>query len=170
MFVNSAMAQEKIAFVDSQKILQKYAAAADAQRKLDAENAEWDKELQELNENYKRLEKELENQSLLLSEAKKTEKTQELNAAAKEIQDFQNQKWGERGDYFKRRSEIMQPVIDQINQAIQRVAEEEEYDYVLDTVAGNILYAKDKFDLTDLVIEELEKETSSTQTQTRRRD
>ena len=57
----------------------------------------------------------------------------------------------------------MKPIMDKINAAIQKVGEEERYDFVFDTVAGNIVYARDNSnDLTDFVIEELEKGLEST--------
>ncbi len=164
-----SMAQTKIGYVDSEKILSSYPAALDAQKKLEAENTKWDQELRKLNDSFRALQEQLDQQSLLLSDAKKKEKQQELQAAAEKIQEFQEEKWGEGGAFFKRRAEIMQPVIDKINQVIHRIGEEEDYDYILDTVAGNILHAKDKYDITELVLEELQKETS-TSTSTPRRD
>jgi len=167
--IGGSTAQTKIGYVDSEKILSSYPAALDAQKKLEAENTKWDQELRKLNDSFRALQEQLDQQSLLLSDAKKKEKQQELQAAAKKIQEFQEEKWGEGGTFFKRRAEIMQPVIDKINQVIHRIGEEEDYDYILDTVAGNILHAKDKYDITELVLEELQKETS-TNTSTPRRD
>jgi outer membrane protein len=169
MGIGGSMAQTKIGYVDSEKILSSYPAALDAQKKLEAENTKWDQELRKLNDSFHALQGQLDQQSLLLSDAKKKEKQQELEAAAKKIQEFQEEKWGEGGAFFKRRAEIMQPVIDKINQVIHRIGEEEDYDYILDAVAGNILHAKDKYDITELVLEELQKETSSS-TSTPRRD
>ena len=157
--VNHTAAQSKIGYVDSQKILSTFPEALDAQQKLDAENQKWEQELSKLNDGFKALQEQLDQQSLLLSQAKRNEKQQEVQAAAKEIQEFQDQKWGERGEFFKRREELMRPVIEKINQVIHRVAEEEEYDFIFDSVAGNILHADEKHDLTDKVLEELEKET-----------
>ena len=79
------------------------------------------------------------------------------------IQQFQNDKWGQTGEAVRKNEEIMQPVIDKINAAIAKVGEEERYDYIFDTVAGNILYASpSQTDLTDLVLEELEKGLETT--------
>lgn len=166
--VDGSVAQTKIGYVDSDKILSSYPAALDAQKKLEAENTKWDQELRKLNDEFRALQEQLDQQSLLLSDAKKKEKQQELQAASQKIQEFQNEKWGEGGAFFKRRTEIMQPVIDKINQVIHRIGEEEDYDYILDTVAGNILHAKDKYDITELVLEELAKETPASTSTPRR--
>lgn len=166
---DALVAQTKIGYVDSQRILTTFSGAVDAQKKLDADNTTWDQELKKMNDEFRVLQDQLDQQSLLLSEAKRKEKDQELQAAAVKIQQYQNQKWGEGGEFFKRRSELMQPIIDRINQIIHKIGEDEEYDFIFDTVAGNILHAKDKYDITDNVLEELEKEAPPT-TSTQRRN
>lgn len=163
-FCTEAMPQAKIAYVDSQKILTSYAAAVDAQKKLDEETNEWSRELQKMNTDLKQAQDELKKMSLLLSEAKRKEKRDEIEALDKEIQQFQNRKWGEQGEYFRRQRELLQPIIDQIDAVIDQLAQREGYDFVFDSVQGNILYAQQKFDLTDKVLEELEKESVETPT------
>ena len=159
---STAWPQIKIGYVDSQKILAAYPAAADVQKKLESENAGWAEELKKMNEEYKTAEQALDRQSLLLSDAKKKEKEKELKALYTAIQEFQKQKWGEGGEIFKRQEDLLKPVYDKINSVIQRVGEAEGYDYILDTVQGQVLYAKSKYDLTDLVVKELEKEAPAT--------
>jgi outer membrane protein len=157
--VEMAAAQAKIGYVDSQKILSTFAAAIDAQKELENENTKWGQEVQKMQEELQTLQEELDQQSLLLSEAKRKEKEDELQALYVKAQQYQAQKWGDNGEFFKRQKELLQPIYDKINEVINRIGEEEGYDFVLDSVAGNILYAKEKFDITDKVLEELEKET-----------
>ena len=53
--------------------------------------------------------------------------------------------------------ELTQPLYDKIDQIIQKIGEEEDYDYILDVVQGVVLYSKPRFDITNRVIEELSK-------------
>ena len=158
LFVPQAGAQSKIGFVDSQKILSTYPAAQDANKKLEEENTQWASELQKLDNELKVKEDELEVQSLILSDAKRKEKQDEIKLLKENILKFQNQKWGESGEYFKRQEELLRPVFDRIHQVIAAIADDDGYDFILDTVQGNILYSKEKFDLTDEVLRELEKD------------
>ena len=48
-------------------------------------------------------------------------------------------------------------VLQKINDAIKKIGDEGGYDFIFDTVAGNILYAQEKYDLTERVLEELRK-------------
>ncbi|MBN1558878.1 OmpH family outer membrane protein [candidate division KSB1 bacterium] len=157
------VAAQKLGYINSQQILAQYKEAQDAQEQLDKINKQWEAEGRELQTQFQELGQQLESQSLLLSEERQMEKQAELQALYQKIQQFQNEKWGQNGEFFRKQEEIMKPVYDKINAAIQKVGEEERYDYVFDTVAGNIVYVSDNTnDLTEFVIEELEKGLEST--------
>jgi outer membrane protein len=83
---------------------------------MEAQGRELQRQFQELGE-------QLESQSLLLSEDRKQEKQQELQNLYMKIQQYQQEKWGQNGEYFKKEAEVMQPVIDKINKAINKVGE-----------------------------------------------
>jgi outer membrane protein len=156
---------QKIAYVNSQKILATFKEAQDAQDRLDKINRDWQDEAQEMQKQFQEQGEALESQSLLLSEERKREKQQELQNLMTKIRQYQEQKWGQNGELYKRNEEIMGPVIEKINAAIKKIGEEESYDYIFDTVAGNILYASpSQTDLTDLVLQELEKGLESKST------
>lgn len=156
-FAAGAFAQLKIGYINSEKVLQNYQAAIDASKKLEAESNKWGQELQKMQQQFKDSQEKLQQQSLLLSDAKKKEKTQEIEALYLKIQQYQNEKWGQQGEYFKRQQELMGPVIQTINETIHKIGKDEGFDYIFDTIAGNVLYAKDKYDLTDKLLEELKK-------------
>jgi len=121
--------------------------------------------LQKMETDFQTRQEELEKQSLLLSEEKKKEKTQELQQLALEAQQYQNEKWGEQGEYFKLREQLLKPIFDQINVAINVVGEDEGFHFIFDAVAGNLVFAKEEFDVTDKVLQILEKKTTSENTQ-----
>ena len=156
------IAQDKIGYIDSPKVLSVYPAAIEANKQLETENNKWSLELQKLQEKFRAITEQLDKQSLLLSDAKKKEKEQERQAVYEEIQKYQDKKWGDRGDYFTLQRDLVKPVFDEINAVLTRIGEEEDFDYIFDTSQGFILYAKDKYDLTDRVILELEKEAPAT--------
>jgi outer membrane protein len=157
----AAFGQVKLAYVDSPKILATFPPALDAQKKLEAENNQWAQELQKMQEDLKRMQDKLEQQSLLLSDAKKREQAQEIQNLAIKAQQYQSETWGEEGKFFQRRKELLQPVFDRINAMINKIGTEGSYDFIFDTQAGNLLYAQPKHDLTDEVLGRLEKESAS---------
>jgi Skp family chaperone for outer membrane proteins len=52
---------------------------------------------------------------------------------------------------------LTKPILDKINQVLEKIATEENFIMIFDSVNGNIAYAKEDLDLTDRVLEELEK-------------
>lgn len=158
LFTASWSSAQKFGYVNSQKIIANYKEAQDAQERLGQINKEWENEAKEMQKQFQELGQQLESQRLLLSEERQQEKQQELQNLYTKIQQFQNEKWGQNGEAVKKNEELMQPIIDKINAAIAKIGEEQRFDYIFDTVAGNILYASpSQTDLTDEVLEELEK-------------
>lgn len=157
-FIATSGWAQKLAYINSQKIIATYKEAKDAQERLNKISQQWEEEGRAMQKQFQELGEQLESQSLLMSEERKREKQQELQTLYMKIQQFQNEKWGQNGELFKKQEEIMQPIFDKINAAIKKVAEEQNFDYVFDTINGNIVYASPKqIDLTDQVLQELEK-------------
>lgn len=154
-FAASGFSQIKLAYVNSQMVLASYTPAIDAKKQLDAESAKWAQELQTMSQDFQAAQQKLEQQSLLLSEAKKKEKAQELQETYMKIQQFQQDKWGDDGELAQKEKELLQPVIDKVNEVIKTVGDDGGYDFIFDAIAGNLLYAKDTHDITQKVIDAL---------------
>jgi len=135
--------------------LSEFQESAEAQRTLDDEQREWLKQAKQMEDEISAMEKELENQSLLLSDEKKAERLQEIQKKYLDYQQFQQEIWGEQGKLYQRNKELTQPIIDKVNQVIQKIGEDLDYDIIFDASVGNIVYAKDDYDLTDMVLEDL---------------
>ncbi|MBU0520424.1 OmpH family outer membrane protein [bacterium] len=147
----------KLGYIHSQRILEEFQESQEAQRTLDDEQREWLTEAKRMEDEITALEKELENQSLLISEEKKAERIREIQKKYMEYQQYQQEVWGDTGRLFQRNKELTQPIIDKVNAVIHKLGEEGEYDVIFDAAVGNIVYAKEDFDMTDLVLEELNK-------------
>ncbi len=147
----------RIGYIRSDEISQKYADYRDADNQLKSENREWVKESEKLEKNISELESEMDELGLILSPERQKELEKKITDARREMQKFRQQTWyDENSTYVKRRREIMEPIDARVNDAIWVVAEMENMDMIFDTVAGNIVYVKPAFDLTEKVLEELE--------------
>jgi len=163
LFVQASYAQLKIGYINSDKILREYKEAQDVQKQLDAKNQEWQRQAQQMQQEIQKKQQELDSQSLLLSEEKKAEKQAEIQDLYNKLQQFQLEKWGQNGEAFRLQQQLLKPVLDKINQVLQKIGKEENFDYIFDSVAGNIVYASPKQpDLTDRVLEELNKGLAAT--------
>ncbi len=155
--MQKSWAQVKIRYVDSQRILNEYPEAQAVQKKLDEIRAGYEAEFNQLLKKYDELNKELESQSLLLSPEKKAEKERELQQLASQIEQYRYEKLGPQGEFYKKNLDLTQPLYDKIQQVIRRVGEQEGYDLILDVAQGVVLYAKPEYDITDRILEELNK-------------
>lgn len=146
------LAQLKIGYVNSQEVLSSYPDAVEANRKLEAEASEWQAELRRMEEDLTQRQEQIEQQSMLLSDAKKQELAEELQRLYVEAQQYQNEKFGDQGEFFRRREELFAPVYDKINETIQNLGRSEGYDFIFDSIAGNLLWAKPEYDSTEKVL------------------
>lgn len=154
---SNSYAQLKIRYINSDRILAEYPSAQEVQKKLDEIRAGYESEYNKMLQDYENLAKEIENQSLLLSPEKKAEKEQRAQELGVQIEKYRYEKLGPQGEFYQKNLELTQPLYEKINQVIQKIGEEESYDFILDVVQGVVLYAKDEFDITDQVLEELNK-------------
>lgn len=149
--------QMKIGHISSEAIMKQLPDAQDAQRQLDVLVAEWQNELNRMQQEWQKKFEEYEKRKLIMTEARRAEAEKELQDLDRRIVDYRNQKFGQNGELFNKQGELMKPVQDRVFKAIQDVAVEEGYDYVLDK-SGEILlmYSNEKHDLTTKVLAKLQ--------------
>ncbi|UCG94617.1 MAG: OmpH family outer membrane protein [Candidatus Aerophobus sp.] len=159
LFIPSAVfSQEgKIGYIDSMKLRTDYKEFADAQAKFDQEVAKWQSEADSLKQELDSLEAEFNKQSLLLSEEKKEEKEKFIQQKKKGYTNYINKIFGPNGDMEKLNAELTKPILEKINIALEKIALENNYIMIFDAVNGNIAWAKKGLDLTERVLEELNK-------------
>ena len=159
LFAAGADSQQKIGYVDSKVILETLQDAKDAQTNLDNFVTKWRGDLQLLNDSLVFLKDDFEKKKLILTEKIRRQKEEEIKNMEKKIADFRQQKFGENGEYFQKQNELMKPVQDRVFKAIQDVAKEGGYDFVIDrSTQLLLLYMNDRYDLTQKVIKKLEEQ------------
>jgi outer membrane protein len=82
------------------------------------------------------------------SELVKKNKQQELQSLQQRMEDFKQQA---QQDYQRQYGELSKPIYEKAKKAIEAVAKEGGYKYVLDTSAGNVLYSEPTDDILSLV-------------------
>lgn len=150
------LAELKIGFVDSERILQESESMKTVQAKLEKVKKEWEQEASDRQKEMQELKDQLEKQSLLLSDERKKEIEDKLKQKLQEYYEWQRKIYQE--GWMEKNREMAQPVIEQVNKILERIAEEEDYDFIFDARAGGVVHAKTGYDLTDKVMAELEKE------------
>lgn len=143
----------KIGYINSQEILAKAPGAKEAQQAFERDMQGFTTEAQQLQDELTRMQQQLAQQELTLSpEAKRNRQTQ-IQTKAQEAQ----ARMAEMDEIAaRRRSELVQPVMDKITAVIEKMREEGSYSVILDVAAGSIIAADPALDLTAEVLRRLE--------------
>lgn len=149
-------AQAKIGYIDADAITTSYKRFQDAQKEAQRYEEELTKEFNKSQNELARLKENFDRQSLLMSEQRKKEEQQNIERKQMELQKFLEDVSGQGGKLQRKTQELLQPIILKVNEAIAAVAKDKGYDFVLNTAA--IAYANEDLDLTQAVLEQLEKE------------
>jgi len=151
----SLVSQEKIGYIDSQRVLSEYRGASEIKMRYEEKVSEWRKRAEELKREIDNLRQTLQTQGLMLSEEAKLRKIQEIEKKEIEYQQFIQGVWGQNGEAEALNIELMQPLLQEIDTLITKIGREEGYVLILDASSGSVVYADDEMDITDRIIEAL---------------
>ena len=151
----SAFAEQKIGYIDSQKILSSYSRAQDIKNEFDNQVKEWKNEISRRQQELERLQKNLQSQSFMLTEEARLRKIEELQKKKVELENYVGGIYGKGGKAETLNEELMQPLLAEIDTVVSEIAEEEEFSYILDASTGVVIYADDIYDITNRIIETL---------------
>lgn len=145
---------EKIAVIDLQEILQKSNPGKKAIQELQEYQKDIRSELKKKKKSLDSLKKDLQQQSLMLSKKAKEDKKTEYQKQAREFQSTY-QRYQQKMQ--KKQQELRKPIIDELIPIIQEYGSKHEYDLIMDKENSGILYNKDKLEITETIIQKLNK-------------
>jgi len=152
-----SISAQRFIYVDTDYILDKIPEYKKAQEELDAIAQQWKEEISRKYAEIDRLYKEFQAEQYLMDSETRKKKEDEIVAKEKEAKDFQKKKFGYQGELFEKRQELVKPIQDRVYEAIKSLAEERNYDFVLDKASSgaSILYANPKYDKSDEILKKL---------------
>lgn len=151
----SAEAQ-KYAIIDTRYILDKMPEYAAAQKQLDDIAAGWQKEIDDKQAELDRMYREFDVEQVMLTDELKKKRENQLFLKEKELRDLQRKRFGFEGDLFKKRQELVKPVQDKVYNAVQKLAVQRGYDFILDKSEGiTVIFADPKLDKSEDILREL---------------
>jgi outer membrane protein len=163
--LSAARAQDiKLGYIDTVKIFSEFKETIDAEAVYKKEVDAWKKKASDMEADLAKMREEIQSQSLMLSEEKQAEKKLQFDKKLKEYNQYMSDVFGDDGQAAKRNKELTQPIVEKINAVIAKIAEDEGYTVIFDAAQGNIVYAKKALDLTERVMEELEKQMAKNPT------
>lgn len=138
---------QRYAVIDSKFILEKMPEYKDAQTKLDQYSQLWQQEIDQKQAALDKMYKDFDAEQVMLPDALKKKREDELYNKEKELRDLQRKRFGFEGDLFKKRQELIKPIQDKVYNAVQKLAVEKQYDFILDKSEGiTVIFADPKLD------------------------
>ncbi len=156
LMLTSAVSAQKYAYIDSDYILNNVPEYQDAQNQLDELSEKWQKEIEgkflEIDNLYKKYQADV----VLLPADMKKKREEEIINMEKEVKAYQQEKFGQSGELFQKRQELIKPLQDKIYNAIEEIATTKNYSFIFDKASGaTVMYANPKFDISDDILDEL---------------
>jgi outer membrane protein len=147
---------QSYAIVDTKYILDKMPEYKDAQKRLDQTSMQWQKEIDDRQAALDKMYKEYDAEQVMLSDTLKKKREDQLFNKEKEVRDLQRKRFGFEGDLFKLRQELVKPIQDKVYNAIQQLAVNRMYDFILDKSEGiTVIFADPKLDKSEDVLKSL---------------
>lgn len=148
--------QNRLAYVDSVKLLNGYQAMLDARKAYAAKSHKWQANIDTLSADVQRAIRGYERKVGTMTPKERALSAELLHTKQKELVNYQRaiQESAQQED-----SKSTQQVVTQVNAFLERYGKQHDYDLILvATPSGSIAYAKPGLDLTEEVIAELNKE------------
>ena len=146
---SAAAAELKIGFVNTERVFRDAAPAVRAQKKIEQEFAKRDQDIQKMAAQIRKMQDDLEKNSVTMTESDRRNKEREFGEMSK---DFQRKQREFREDLNQRRNEELAAVLERANRTIKAIAESEKYDIIFQEA----VYASPRIDITDKVIKALD--------------
>lgn len=149
---------QTIAYIDMEYILENVPAYQEAEKKLSAKAEQWTNTLDTAEKQIMQLKNNLLHEKILLTEELILERKQEIKIKEFDLKKIEARYFGVEGSLYLMRKQLVQPIQDQVYNAIQTIVKQKKYDFVIDRSSELILlHANPKYDISKLVIKYINK-------------
>ena len=147
-FAVGVLAEGKIGFVNSQKILNDAPQAARAKKRIEKDFEKRDQDLQRIAKQLQAIQENLDKNAVTMGESERRAKEREFGELNR---DFQRKQREFREDLSQRQNEETAAIFERVNKVIKQIAEAEKYDIIFQEA----VYASPRIDITERVIKAL---------------
>lgn len=156
LFVTANAQTQKIGYAESDYILSQMPEFKKIESELKTHGAQLENQMKAKYEDYQAKFKALQSIPATTPDAIKQDKERELAALQENIEKF---KQDAQTSYSKKHTELMEPVYKKIGKAIEEVAKENGFTFIINPQLSNggdiLLYSDDKFNISDLVLKKM---------------
>ena len=152
-YLVSAQRSVKIGYIDTEYILENLPEYNQVSDRLEEKAAGWKKEIEDRSREIEQKKEALNSERILLTDEMIDEIEEEITLDEEELSEYQQKRFGPRGDLIIQKQQLIQPIQDQIFNAIRELAESKNYDFIFDKSADIVmLYSDKRFDVSDQIL------------------
>tara|TARA_Y100000766_G_scaffold110956_1_gene94968 strand:+ start:427 stop:1146 length:720 start_codon:yes stop_codon:yes gene_type:complete len=143
----------KIGYIDTEYILENLPEYNQVLERLEKKADGWKKEIDDRKRKIEQKKESLNSERILLTNEMIEEIEQEILFEEEELSEYQQKRFGPRGDLMIQKQQLAQPIQDQIFNAIRELAKSKNYDFIFDKSTDIVmLYSDKRHDVSDLIL------------------
>ena len=148
---------QKFALIDMEYIMHNIPAYERAGEQLNQISKKWQSEVEATDNEAKTLYRNYQNEAVFLSEAQKKDREDKIVKKEKEAAELKKKYFGPEGELFKKRKALLQPIQDEVYNAIKAVAQAKGFQLILDRASegSGIVFASPAIDISNEVLAKL---------------
>lgn len=151
--VNAQTRGMRIGYIDMEYILEKVPDYAEAKNQLELKAQKWKQEIEVKKNEIQKQKESLKVERVLLTKELIEEREEEIAFLENELVQYQEKRFGPRGDLITQKSVLVKPIQDQVFNAVQDISEKKKFDFVFDKASDlTIMFAAQRHDISDQVI------------------
>jgi outer membrane protein len=151
VYSGGVLAEMKIGFVDTAKLMEAAPQVKAAQSKIESEFAPREKALVGLQRDIRTLEDRVSRDGAVMSESERTKLERDILSKRRDLKRTQEEF---RDDLNIRRNEVLAKLQRDVFEAVTKFAKEQKYDLIL---SQGVVYSSEKIDVTEGVLKNLAK-------------
>jgi len=148
-FSTGAYAETRIGFVDTAKLMEAAPQVKAAQSKIETEFAPREKELVDLQREFRDMDERLSRDGAVMSESERSKLERDILGKRRDLKRSQEEF---RDDLNIRRNEVLAKLQRDVFEAVTAFAKEQGFDLIL---SQGVVYSSDRIDITDGVLKKL---------------
>lgn len=151
-----ASSAQKFALVDMEYILSNMPSYEVANNQLEQLSQRYQKEVEALNREAETLYNNFKSQMPFLTDDQKKAQEEAIVAKEKEAAELRAKYFGPDGELYKKRQTLMEPIQEEVYNAIKKVSEERGYLCIFDRASSaDIIFASPRIDISNEVLTKL---------------
>jgi Skp family chaperone for outer membrane proteins len=116
----------------------------------------WRREIERTQKDIEKKYDELEIKRPLLTTSIYNELKQEIDFEKSELEEYKQKRFGPEGDWIIQEKILIQPIQDEVLEAVQKIGDKNKFDIIFDKSSAIImLYSEKKYDISELVLKSI---------------